>query len=172
MSPWISWLPVIIQIAIAVLVVIANKKIRFAPNEEVATEELKQLAFRVMPWILNLIAFGIIVYSLFSNIFSNEPLTRATIFSIAFSVGNLLFLVTMLSITYIYARINARINLLYSSIRSILYKISTLAGTINKLSDSLMVVSDNVTLKVKASEPRLVQDKLKSLLPDSGKTPQ
>ncbi len=82
------WLPITLQIVMPVLAVVAtaviNLKIRFAPSQDAAKQELQLLAFRIIQGISTLSLIGFLIYDIF---FSNEPLTRFAVFSIAYSVS-------------------------------------------------------------------------------------
>ena len=77
-----------LQIVMTVLAVVAaaviNLKIKFAPSRDAAAQELKDLALRVVQWNSNLAVGGFLVYPVF---FSNEPVTRVAVFTIAVEVA-------------------------------------------------------------------------------------
>jgi hypothetical protein len=164
------WLSTALQIVIPVLAVVAaaviNLKIRFAPSREAATQELKDLALWVILWVIQwisgLVTIGSLVYNVF---FMSNPLTRVVVFTIAYQVASMMFVVTL----YFVNRIFDRIRKLDASI------IET-NETVERLTNSLRVVSDTVTLTERVAELRLEEhkhslesDKLRSLLQDKDK---
>ncbi|MDQ3580663.1 MAG: hypothetical protein M3495_03145 [Pseudomonadota bacterium] len=83
------WLSVIIPIAVAALTIavnaVVNIKIKFAPDATAATRELKELALRVVQWLLNFGMVGVLI----RDILSTEPLTRLAVFKITLDVATL-----------------------------------------------------------------------------------
>ena len=140
------WLPVavsvvlfVLTVVINVVVLVGNLKIKFAPSLEAAKRDLKLLGLRVIPWILNLISFGLSAYLLFLNVFSSEPLTRVAVFIIIISVGIPMFQVMSLAILYFISRINNQIykatDGIYKSIDSICGEIKAICGELRALAD-------------------------------------
>lgn len=81
------WFLLLIPFAVAALTVTVNAavniKIKFAPDADAATHELKALALRALSWILNVAVVGILA----KDVLSAEPLSRLAVFRITLEVG-------------------------------------------------------------------------------------
>jgi hypothetical protein len=110
MPPWLS---ILIAVIVPLLTLWANAwvnmKIKFAPDEGTAKQELKGLVSRIFEWIMNVLLFAVLIHEVF---FVSEPLTRFAVFGIALQVGVL----TLILVFYVFNRL-AR--LLERSIRTI-----------------------------------------------------
>jgi hypothetical protein len=82
-----TWVTVVTPLAVAILTVavnaVVNIKIKFAPNAEAPTREVKALVLRALQWLLNLVTVG----ALINNVVSGEPVTRLAVFTIALQVA-------------------------------------------------------------------------------------
>lgn len=78
----------LVQIAICVVAIYANFFINFASNKVEAWQNLKVFFLNVVAWV----AFFYMIHSVYSAVFSEQPLTRLAVFEIAFSISVLAFM--------------------------------------------------------------------------------
>jgi hypothetical protein len=116
MPPWLS---VSIQVVLTVLAVVAtavvNTKIKFAPTKEAATQELKQLAFRICRWLLIIMQVGSLVFI----VSLTEKVTHLTVLAIASGVASLMYQTIMFFVTQIKREIYDYLIDAYRSIRTV-----------------------------------------------------
>jgi hypothetical protein len=85
---------VLVAVGLAVLTLVTNVvvgiKIKFAPDAATAAQDLKAIGLRVGFWLLGIISLLGIAWTVFNlnrAVTSTQPITRQTIFYIAFSVA-------------------------------------------------------------------------------------